>query len=112
MRFGKTLCGLEVAKQCGFRSTLIITHRPVVDKGWHDDFKKIFLTEEAINSYKQQGLEPAYGRRMMDDKDSKGDFFSLTQDVDSGKRFSCSLFLCNTYVCLNLLVERNDDAIH
>jgi hypothetical protein len=25
------------------------------------DFKKIFLTEEAINSYKQQGLEPAYG---------------------------------------------------
>jgi hypothetical protein len=42
MRFGKTLCSLEVARQMGYKSTLIITHRPVVDKGWHDDFNKIF----------------------------------------------------------------------
>ena len=47
MCFGKTLSGLEVAKRCGYRSTLIITHRPVVDKGWHDDFEKIFRTPEA-----------------------------------------------------------------
>ena len=113
MRFGKTLCGLEVAKQCGFRSTLIITHRPVVDKGWHDDFKKIFLTEEAINSYKQQGLEPAYGRRMMDDKDSKGDFFSLTQDVDSGKKILV-FFVSMQYLRLSKFVggkERRRDPL-
>lgn len=113
MRFGKTLCGLEVAKQCGFRSTLIITHRPVVDKGWHDDFKKIFLTEEAINSYKQRGLEPAYGRRMMDDKDSKGDFFSLTQDVDSGKKILV-FFVSMQYLRLSKFVggkERRRDPL-
>ena len=30
MRFGKTLCALEVARQCGYRRTLILTHRPNV----------------------------------------------------------------------------------
>lgn len=85
MRFGKTLSGLEVAKRCGYRSTLIITHRPVVDKGWHDDFAKIFRTPEALADYHVKGLEPAYGRRMMDDNDSQGDFYTLTHEVDAGK---------------------------
>lgn len=86
MRFGKTLSGLEVAKRCGYRSTLIITHRPVVDKGWHDDFAKIFRTPEALADYHAKGLEPAYGRRMMDDNDSQGDFYTLTNEVDAGKK--------------------------
>lgn len=42
MRFGKTLTALEVAKQMGFKRTIIITHRPVVSKGWFKDFGKIF----------------------------------------------------------------------
>ncbi len=42
MRFGKTLCALQVVKDSGFRKTLIFTHRPVVDAGWHEDFDKIF----------------------------------------------------------------------
>lgn len=42
MRFGKTLSALQVIKDLDFRRTLIITHRPVVDDGWYDDFKKIF----------------------------------------------------------------------
>lgn len=42
MRFGKTLTALEVAKRSSFSRTIIITHRPVVEDGWYDDFKKIF----------------------------------------------------------------------
>lgn len=42
MRFGKTLSALQVVKQMGFRRTIIITHRPVVDSGWFEDFDKIF----------------------------------------------------------------------
>ena len=76
MRFGKTLSGLEVAKRCDYKSTLIITHRPVVDKGWSDDFKKIFGNDSRY----------AYGRRMMDDRDSSGDFYSLTKAVDAGNK--------------------------
>lgn len=43
MRFGKTLSALQVVKDHGdFRRVLILTHRPVVDAGWFEDFGKIF----------------------------------------------------------------------
>ncbi len=42
MRFGKTLSALQVVKEMGFKRTLILTHRPVVDSGWYEDFGKIF----------------------------------------------------------------------
>lgn len=42
MRFGKTLCALQVAKEEGFKSTIILTHRPVVSDEWYEDFGKIF----------------------------------------------------------------------
>ena len=42
MRFGKTLCALRVARDLEMRRTIILTHRPVVDEGWFEDFGKIF----------------------------------------------------------------------
>lgn len=42
MRFGKTLSALQVVKEKDFSRTLILTHRPVVDEGWFEDFGKIF----------------------------------------------------------------------
>jgi len=42
MRFGKTLSALQVIKDMSFCRTLILTHRPVVDNGWFEDFGKIF----------------------------------------------------------------------
>lgn len=113
MRFGKTLSGLEVAKRCGYRSTLIITHRPVVDKGWHDDFAKIFRTPEALAEYHAKGLEPAYGRRMMEDNDSQGDFYTLTKEVDAGKKILV-FFVSMQYLRLSQFVggkERRPDPL-
>lgn len=47
MRFGKTLSALQVVKERGdFRRVLILTHRPVVDAGWFEDFKKIFYDND------------------------------------------------------------------
>lgn len=43
MRFGKTLCALEVVKRSGFAKTIIATHRPVVNDGWFKDFGNIFF---------------------------------------------------------------------
>lgn len=43
MRFGKTLCALEVVKRSGFAKTIIATHRPVVNDGWYKDFGNIFF---------------------------------------------------------------------
>lgn len=42
MRFGKTISALEVIKQMKFKKSIIITHRPVVNDGWYEDFGKIF----------------------------------------------------------------------
>ncbi len=42
MRFGKTLCALRVAKEMEAVRTIIVTHRPVVDAGWFEDFRKTF----------------------------------------------------------------------
>ena len=42
MRFGKTLSALQMVKDMDFKRTLILTHRPVVDSGWFEDFGKIF----------------------------------------------------------------------
>ena len=103
MRFGKTLSGLEVAKQLGYKSTLIITHRPVVDKGWHDDFKKIF----------GKMPEYVYATRMSDDDATGGDFYHLTKQVDAGKK-RLVFFVSMQYLRLSQYVggkERNLDPL-
>ena len=46
MRFGKTLTALQVIKELDIRRTLILTHRPVVDKGWFEDYEKIFYDRQ------------------------------------------------------------------
>lgn len=59
MRFGKTLTALQVVKQMNFNKTIIITHRPVVDNGWYEDFNKIFYDR---NDYKYCSNE--YGENL------------------------------------------------
>ncbi len=46
MRFGKTLSALQVAREMDFKRTLILTHRPVVNQGWYEDFRKIFFDRD------------------------------------------------------------------
>lgn len=55
MRFGKTLSALQVAKEMGFKKTLIFTHRPVVSDGWYEDFKKIFKNTDYVFGSKTKG---------------------------------------------------------
>lgn len=69
MRFGKTLSALAVIQQCKFQKTIIITHRPVVDDGWYEDFNKIFRPESGY----------VYG--------SKNHGYTVEKLLDSGKNF-------------------------
>lgn len=56
MRYGKTFVSLEIVKRCKFRKTIILTHRPVVDAGWYEDFTKIFNgVNDAIYGSKATG---------------------------------------------------------
>lgn len=51
MRFGKTITALQLIKELKFKKTIIITHRPDVDKGWFDDFSKVFYESNTEYSY-------------------------------------------------------------
>ena len=69
MRFGKTLSALQVVKKSGFAKTIIVTHRPVVDDGWYEDFQKIFYDTD----------DYTYG--------SKGHGAAIEDLLNSGKKF-------------------------
>lgn len=69
MRYGKTFVSLEIVKKCKFKKTIILTHRPVVDAGWYEDFTKIFF---GMTDY-------IYG--------SKSTGYTVEQLLRSGKNF-------------------------
>lgn len=56
MRFGKTLCALQVVQQMDCRRTLILTHRPVVRNGWFEDYDKI-----EFNNFQRATKKPSDG---------------------------------------------------
>lgn len=70
MRYGKTIVALTIIKEIKeFHKTIIITHRPVVNDGWFDDFKKVFSED---NNY-------IYG--------SKNNGYNVDELLKSGKNF-------------------------
>jgi len=81
MRFGKTLSALEVVKQEEFTRTLILTHRPVVDEGWFDDFNKIFFDRKDYH-YGSRNKGELFGK--LEQLVAKGDkyvYFASMQDL-------------------------------
>jgi superfamily II DNA or RNA helicase len=82
MRFGKTLSALQVVRDLDFKRTLILTHRPVVDVGWFEDFSKIFydksnfLYGSKINGNSFQNLE-----KLISKSGSNYVYFASMQDL-------------------------------
>lgn len=56
MRFGKTLCALEVIKRRQYRRTLIITHRPSVRGGWFEDFNLLGFGDDYFFGHKKVAI--------------------------------------------------------
>ena len=83
MRFGKTLTALQVVKEMEFKKTIIITHRPVVDNGWYEDFNKIFYDRKDYH-YSSNG----YGEETKDllRKNEKFICFYSMQDLRGSKK--------------------------
>lgn len=55
MRFGKTISALELARRQKYNRTIIITHRPVVNEGWYDDFGNVFYGTDYRYGSKRKG---------------------------------------------------------
>lgn len=70
MRFGKTIVALTIVKSVkDFHKTIIITHRPVVNYGWFEDFRKVFADDDNY----------VYG--------SKNNGYSVDELLKTGKNF-------------------------
>lgn len=83
MRFGKTLSALQVVKEMQFHRTIIITHRPVVDQSWFDDFYKIFSIMDPYTYGSREKGEPfdVLERLAKRNPDSHYVYFASMQDL-------------------------------
>ena len=82
MRFGKTLSALQVIREHNFTRTLILTHRPVVDKGWFEDFGKIFYDKPNFNyGSKNKGNQFNTLEKLCNLEDKKYIYFASIQDL-------------------------------
>ena len=77
MRFGKTLTALQVAKEMGYKKTIILTHRPVVSDGWYEDFGKIFYNTDYMFGSKTKGEKI----QNLIDTDKSFVYFASMQDL-------------------------------
>ena len=93
MRFGKTLTALQVAKECGFQKTIIITHRPVVNENWFDDFHKIFYDTDYKFGSKTKGERI---EKLIEKEDTRFVYFASIQDLRgseaAGGKFDKNLY--------------------
>ena len=82
MRFGKTLSALQVIREHNFKRTLILTHRPVVDAGWFEDFGKIFYDKPNYNyGSKNKGSEFLSLEKRSKKEDVNYIYFASMQDL-------------------------------
>ena len=92
MRFGKTLCALEVARLCGYRRTLILTHRPNVRGEWFESLLKLKLDgwlfgckDPNAVAFDAQTFE-AIEAKAKQDKNTHYIYFASMQDLRGSKR--------------------------
>ena len=81
MRFGKTLSALQVVKEEEYTRTLILTHRPVVDEGWFEDFGKIFYDRNDYKYGSKNNGEEFGALQRMSARGIKYVYFASMQDL-------------------------------
>lgn len=108
MRFGKTLSALEVIRRCEFKKTIILTHRPVVNEGWYEDFNKIFHDTEYLYGSKSNG----FSVDELNKKDAHYVYFASIQDLRGssmvGGKFNKNEGIFNTIWDLLIVDEAHE----
>ena len=97
MRFGKTLCALQLVKEMDVKRVLIVTHRPVVNKEWTDNFDKLFKGN------------PDYDYGTKSERDNYGNYADLERFVHQpGKHYI--FFASMQYLRRSTLVGGDNDG--
>lgn len=85
MRFGKTLCALRVAKEMEVVRTIIVTHRPVVDASWFEDFGKTFYDRPEWHYGSHNKGESFASLQRLASQGKKYVYFASMQDMRGSK---------------------------
>lgn len=103
MRFGKTLCALQLAREMGVKRTLIVTHRPVVNKSWKDDFDNVVTDRIAGNDNQKKKWD--YGTLFDDEQHDKRKFYDLERFANQSEDNHYVFFVSMQYLRLSELVN-------
>ena len=84
MRFGKTICALQLAREMDVKRTLIVTHRPVVGDSWLGAFRQVFGSKSSTPIVKgNSDLHNVYGFGARSESDNVGSFTDLEKFVET-----------------------------
>ena len=114
MRFGKTICAMQLMRELDVKRTLIITHRPVVGESWLQAFKQVVGSKSSepkvkgnSNIYDNYG----FGMRSDDESETVGNYYDLEKFVETpGHHYA--FFVSMQYIRLSELVNSKTQAKH
>lgn len=107
MRFGKTICAMQLMRELDVKRTLIITHRPVVGESWLQAFKQVVGSKSSEPKVKGNcDIHKTYGFGMRSDDESEtvGNYYDLEKFVETpGNHYA--FFVSMQYIRLSELVN-------
>ena len=112
MRFGKTICAMQLMRELDVKRTLIITHRPVVGDSWLQAFKQVVGSKSSEPKVKgNSDIHKTYGFGMRSDDESEtvGNYYDLEKFVETeGNHYA--FFVSMQYIRLSELVNSKTQA--
>lgn len=110
MRFGKTICAMQLMREMDVKHTLIITHRPVVGDSWLNAFRQVVGSKNSVPKVDgNSDIHHTYGFGTRSDNESEGNFYDLEKFVQSeGNHYA--FFVSMQYMRLSELVNLKTQA--
>lgn len=112
MRFGKTICAMQLMRELDVKRTLIITQRPVVGESWLQAFKQVVgskSSEPKVKGNSDIHKTYAFGMRSDDESETVGNFYDLQSFIETpGNHYA--FFVSMQYIRLSELVNSKTQA--
>ena len=110
MRFGKTVCAMQLMRELNVKRTLIITHRPVVGDSWLNAFRQVVGTKASAPKVEGNAdIHQTYGFGTRSDNESEGNFYDLEKFIQAeGNHYA--FFISMQYMRLSELVNLKTQA--
>ena len=109
MRFGKTICAMQLMREMDVKRTLIITHRPVVGDSWLNAFRQVVGSKNSVPKVDgNSDIHHTYGFGTRSDNASEGNFYDLGKNLYNPKVTTMLSSFQMQYMRLSELVKPKD----